>query len=269
MQYWVVALLAFGIFSGYAYGQEVKQLEVYTPSSTYYEGDVLILGGSVAKILTNDPPVTIQVFSPTDDVVDVAQIDISLDGSFAHTMIASGPQWSKTGEYRIVANYGGVSDNAEFQFIKTDKREEITSNYEVDAGNAGTFDVGYTIRGGSVDEVLIDTHGLAIVFSITAHDAGEITVNIPKEFVDAQDSNGNSIDFIVLADDVQVLHTESISDAVNRKITVPFSKDSTEIRVIGTHAIPEFGVATLIIFGAAISAIILTHLRMPGLKSVF
>ena len=268
MQYWIVALLAFGIFSGYAYSQEIKQLEVYTPSSTYYEGDVLILGGSVDKILA-DIPVTIQVLSPSEDVVDIAQIDISLDGSFAHTMIAFGPQWSKTGEYRIMATYGGESDNAKFQFIKTDKREEITSNYEVDAGNAGTFDVGYTIRGGSVDEVLIDTHGLAIVFSITAHDAGELTANIPKEFVDAQDSSGNSIDFIVLTDDVQVLHTESVSDAVNRKITIPFSKDSTEIRVIGTHAIPEFGAATLIIFGAAISAIILTRLQMPGLKSVF
>ena len=239
MRYWIIALLVFGVFSGYAYGQEeIKQLDVYIPASTYYEGDVVIFGGSVAKIIA-DTPVTIQVFSPTGDVVDIAQIDIAFDGSFAHTMIALGPQWTSTGEYRIEAKYGEKSDNAEFQFIKTEKREEITSNYEVDAGNAGTFDVGYTIRGGSMDDVIIDTHGLAIVFSITTDDAGEITVNIPKEFVDAQDSDGNSIDFIVLVDDVQVLHTESVSDTTNRKI-------SSEIRVIGTHAIPEFGTVALI-----------------------
>ena len=179
MRYWIIALLVFGVFSGYAYGQEeIKQLDVYTPASTYYEGDVVIFGGSVAKIIV-DTPVTIQVFSPTGVVVDIAQIDIALDGSFAHTMIAIGPQWTNTGEYRIEAKYGGKSDNTKFQFIKTEKREEITSNYEVDAGNAGTFDVGYTIRGGSIDDVIIDTHGLAIVFSITANDAGEITVNTP------------------------------------------------------------------------------------------
>ncbi len=228
--------MAFGVFSGCAYGQELKQLDVYTPASTYYEGDVLILGGSVTNIIANTP-ITIQVFSPNDDVVDIAQIDVALDGSFAHTMIAFGPQWTSTGEYRIEAKYGEESDNANFQFVKTEKREEITSNYEVDAGNAGTFDVGYTIRGGSIDEVLVDTYGLAIVFFITAQDAGEITANIPKEFVDAQDSDGNSIDFIVLVDDAQVLHTESASDSASRKITIPFSKDSTEIRIIGTHAI--------------------------------
>ena len=184
-------------------------------------------------------------------------------------MIAIGPQWTNTGEYRIEAKYGGKSDNTKFQFIKTEKREEITSNYEVDAGNAGTFDVGYTIRGGSIDDVIIDTHGLAIVFSITANDAGEITVNTPKKFVDAQDSDGNSIDFIVLVDDVQVLHTESVSDTANRKITVPFSKGSSEIRVIGTHAIPEFGTVALIVFAVAISATVLARSRMQILKPVF
>ena len=106
MRYWIIALLVFGVFSGYAYGQEeIKQLDVYIPASTYYEGDVVIFGGSVAKIIA-DTPVTIQVFSPTGDVVDIAQIDIAFDGSFAHTMIALGPQWTSTGEYRIEAKYG-------------------------------------------------------------------------------------------------------------------------------------------------------------------
>ena len=87
--------------------------------------------------------------------------------------------------------------------------------------------------------------------------------------MDAQDSDGK-IDFIVLVDDVQVLHTDSsVSDTTNRKITVPFSKDSSEIRVIGTHAIPEFGTVALIVFAVAISATVLARSRMQILKPVF
>ena len=43
-----------------------------------------------------------------------------------------------------------------------------------------------SIRGGSIDDV--------IIFLVIGSDAGEITVNTPKKFVDA--SFGNSIDFI-------------------------------------------------------------------------
>ncbi|MDI1496354.1 MAG: PEFG-CTERM sorting domain-containing protein [Cenarchaeum symbiont of Oopsacas minuta] len=271
MRHWIIVFLVFVIMvsTSFAYGQaNTKQLDIYTPSLTYYEGDVLVIGGSISKIIM-DTPVTIRVYSSSDTVVDIAQIDVALDGSFAHTMIAFGPQWVSTGEYRIEAKYGEESDYTNFQFLKTEIRQAITSNYDVDAGNSGTFDVGYTIHGGSVDEILVDTHGLSLVLSITAQEAGEITMNIPKEFIDALDSNGNKIDFIVLVDNIEVGHTESNTDSANRKITVGFSDNNSEIRIIGTHAIPEFGTMMILVFVVAISVIVLVSFYPSRLKIVF
>ena len=86
--------------------------------------------------------------------------------------------------------------------------------------------------------------------------------------MDAQDSDGNSIDFIVLVDDVQVLHTRVFQILQTERSQFRFQKAALKF-VFGTHAIPEFGTVALIVFAVAISATVLARSRMQILKPVF
>ncbi len=52
----------------------------------------------------------------------------------------------------------GKANSAETHFIFIPKSQiiETTENFEVIAGDSGTFDIKYTIKGGTVEDIVID-----------------------------------------------------------------------------------------------------------------
>ena len=53
----------------------------------------------------------------------------------------------------------GEGNIAESEFSFTPKSDAVitTTNFEVDAGSHGTFDVEYTIKGGTVEDMVVDS----------------------------------------------------------------------------------------------------------------
>jgi len=240
------------------FAQVESLLSVATSENTYNEGDTVVISGQVTTVIF-ETPVTIQIFHVTT-LVEIAQLEIGQDGSFTHTILAEGPLWSKDGEYTVRASYGqGNIAEVSFDFITKQTVPETTNIFEVDAGGSGTFDVEYTIRGGVVVDMLIDSDIFALIAIIQSDDDGVLTVELPRDSIDAIKSDGNDDTFIILIDGVEVPYQEVLTKSDSRTITIEFEGGDSDIEIIGTFVVPEFGtIAFMILAIAIISTIIVT-----------
>ena len=142
------------IFSAPAFAT-TSLISVQTNDTNYDEGDIILISGSVSTIIGNTQ-VTLQLFKD-GNLIDIAQIKIGQDGNYSHTIIAEGPQWMRNGDYLVKVSYG-EANMAESLFTFTTKGEiiETTDNLVVNAGDSGTFDIPYTILGGTVESTAIE-----------------------------------------------------------------------------------------------------------------
>lgn len=242
-------LILFIIFTLPAFADSL--ISVKTDANSYKEGDTIIISGKVNTIIENTP-VLIQIFSEENKFVDIAQITIAEDGSYSHTVIAEKPLWSKLGKYTVRASFG-EGNVAETQFDFSPKTETITSNiFEVDADSYGTFDVKYSIEGGIVKNMMIDKDILALVITIESVDDGNITLEIPREVLDAKKQNKTDDAFIIIIDGIQAPYQETITDSNSRVISINFEQGDSNMEIIGTTIIPEFGTITIMILAIGI-----------------
>ena len=82
---------------------------------------------------------------------------------------------------------------------------------------------------------------------IEAPDEGTISLKLPRESIDAEKPNGQDETFIVLIDDIQVIYEETETNSQLRFISINFEQGASEIEIIGTTVIPEFGTVTALI----------------------
>jgi predicted secreted protein with PEFG-CTERM motif len=234
---------------------------VNTDDINYDEGDTIFISGTVFTII-GDTQVTMQLFYE-GNMIEIAQIKVALDGNYSHTVLAEGPQWKNQGDYIVKVVYG--EDNvAETSFNYTPESDivEITNNFEVNAGNGGTFDVKYTIRGGTLEGITVEPENFGLMVKISTLDDGKILLELPREFIDAEKQNGKDEEFIILINNVQTTYEESLSFSEVRTITINFEEGDSEIQIIGTYVIPEFGTLVMIILTIGImTSILLTRNR--------
>ncbi len=236
-------------------------ISVQTEDDNYDEGDTIVISGKIETII-GDTQVTLQLFRE-GNMVEIAQIKVSGDGNYSHTIIAEGALWQKQGEYTVKVTYGdGNVAETNFLFTPTSAVLETTDIFEVDAGNSGTFDVLYTIRGGTLLDISIDQNIFGLMIKINAPDEGKLVLDLPRKYIDAEKQNGKDEVFIILVekqngDIVETPYQESISNSDVRTITINFEERDSSIQIIGTYVIPEFGTIVMIVLSIGIMASIL------------
>lgn len=248
-------------------GQE-ERITVETDDNHYEEGDTIVIFGSVGTIIPG-AQVTLQIF--IDDIlIDIAQIKVAQeDKRYSHTIIAEGDQWNKDGDYVVRVLYGeGNINETLFSYSQTTEVLVTTDIHEVDAGRYGTFDVKYTIKGGTLEDITVDSQNLGIVVQIDATDEGFITMDLPREFIGAEKQSGRDEVFIVLIDDVDVGYEETIVETESRVITINFLPGDSRIDVIGTYVVPEFGAAVMIALVAGMAVTVLALRGRPVLALI-
>jgi len=250
--YGLIALLI--ISTGTAFAQE-SLISVQTDDNHYDEGDAIVISGNV-KTVIGDQPIILRLITE-GNLVDVAQLTVAQDGSFTKTFLAEGALWKKSGEYTIIASY--QEHQIETGFSYTPKSEAIvtTEPYEVDAGSYGTFDVEYTIKGGTVKNMIVDSDTFAVIVQIDAIDEGTITLDLPREFIGAEKQDGKDDTFIILIDGIEVAYQESVVLADSRVLTIGFEQGDSDIEIIGTYVVPEFGTIVMMILIVGIMMTIL------------
>jgi len=236
-------------------------ISVQTDDDNYDEGDTIVISGQIETII-GDTQVTLQLFRE-GNMIEIAQIKVSGDGNYSHTILAEGNLWKNQGEYVVKVTYGeGNVAETNFLFTPTSVVLETTDIFEVDAGNSGTFDIPYTIRGGSLLDISIDQDIFGLVIKIDASDEGKLVLDLPRKYIDAEKQNGKDEVFIILIEkiDDQIVETqynEETSHSEIRTLTINFEEGDSQIQIIGTYVIPEFGTIVMIVLTVGIIASIL------------
>jgi predicted secreted protein with PEFG-CTERM motif len=251
-------LMILGVISMGTVFAEGNIIEIQTSSDNYIEGDTILISGEVRTII-GDTQVTLQLFQG-GNLIEIAQIEVSEDGNYVHRIMAQGPLWQNQGTYMVKTTYG-ESNVAEKLFEYTPKLAiiETTKDFEVDAGDSGTFDISYKIIGGIVENIEVESENLGLLVKINASNDGKIILELPREYIDAEKQNGNDIEYIIIINNSQTTYEEIESDSTVRKIEINFEKGDSEIQIIGTYVIPEFGTIVMIILTIGIlTSILLT-----------
>ena len=238
-------------------------ISVNIDKEAYNEGDVITITGNVKKVIAG-LQVSLQIFFEKN-LIQIDQVPVTEDGQFSATFVAEGNQWKNEGDVVIKATYGaGSSAEISASFFK-DTGTAFTSIYEVDISDGGTFDINYTMKGGIVKSMKINSNELSLNIIISTSTNGALSIDIPRFGFDAINENGSDEKFIILiyttnnAEPIQTDFRVLDTTAESRSIYIPIKDGDVEIQIIGTKVIPEFGVMiqfSLII--AIIAAIIIS-----------
>jgi predicted secreted protein with PEFG-CTERM motif len=242
--------------------EAVDQISLSTSSDIYYSGDYVVVFGSVNTFFEN-MPITIQIYYESN-LVDVAQVPVAQDGTFVKSFNAVGQQWNEEGTYTVRAQYTPTQiGEITFKFFSQviDKSSAV---FPVQIPNSGTFDVGYTIRGGDVTEINMNLDRYSLLVETTVNANGNLILKLPRESFDAQ-GDGKDNTFIVMIskennepeDFVQVEYEEIATSSDYRTIRIPLEDGDKWVEVVGTYVIPEFGSIVIIILVVAVSSAII------------
>jgi len=242
----VLILLMFSTLSVFAQSDNIPFLTVKTDDNHYDDGDTVVISGQLATVIVGHP-IILQIWFE-GNLIDAAQFDPAQDGSYSHTIIAEKPLWRQSGEYLVRVSHG-EGNIAETTINFTPKQEflEITDSFEVEIPNGGTFDIKYTIQGGKVKDMILEPDNFTLLILIESPDEGTISLKLPRESIDAEKPNGQDETFIILIDNIQFPYEEIETDLQTRLITINFEEGDSEIEIIGTFVIPEFGTITAMI----------------------
>lgn len=241
------AAVSLPLYAGSVAAQDAH-IEINTDASLYEDGDTMIIYGEVPTVLP-DEQMRLQILYRTA-VILVDQFDVAQDGTFTYVVNIQGSQWTQDGQYTVRVWYGNDNTSKYFDFITGDI-DDALEMFEVADGRGGTFDVSYAIRGGVVKDMHVDYESLAIQISIDAERGGRLLLDLPREYIDSiHDDNDTS--YIVLVNGIQTSHTDDMGSDT-RRIVLNFGIEATDITIIGTQVVPEFGtVLIILVVGIAI-----------------
>jgi len=267
--YKIVSLLFLILISSMSvnsiFAQEIsgQKISISTDNIAYEEGDIITVTGSIEKIIPGTPMI-LQIFIERTQV-DIAQLDVSSQGDFSTTFVASGPLWSNDGEVSIRASYGTMFTETNFTFFSKVTEDTFLLNKEVEIPNEGTFDVPYTMKGGTVQSILLNQENLGLDININTTSDGSITIELDRNYIDSIKPDGTNEDFIIIVYNSQVdepVQTEFLeleSTDESRVIQIPIKSEDNLIQIIGTFVIPEFGtIAQFVLIIAVFSIIAIT-----------
>ena len=272
----IIFTLIFAVSMTIHTAEAAEPLTLSTSTDIYYSGDYVVVFGHVETIF-GDTPVIIRVHYNTN-LIDVAQIEVAEDGTYAKSFYASGSQWENEGTYQISAKYSTEFAEKTFEFF-SEVVDKSSATFPVNIPNSGTFDVGYTIRGGEVESIIMHQgddyeERYSILIGTTMNSNGNLILKLPRESFDAQ-HDSEDVTFIVMiskddgVDGVDLHHTatrlnyeqveyeEIATSSDYRTIRIPLEKGDQWVEVIGTYIIPEFGSIAIIILVVAVSSAII------------
>jgi len=257
----IILTLTLGISMIFQAAEAVDEVTLSTPSDIYYNGDHVVVFGNVSTFFEN-LPITIQIYKETN-LISVDQVPVAKDGTFVSSFYATGSKWKDEGTYTIRGQYTPTQiAETTFEFF-SQAIDKSSAVFPVNIPNSGTFDVGYTVRGGEVKNVVMNQEHYSLVVETIMTSNGNIILKLPRDSFDAQNDDTDTT-FIILiskqnnaADFTQVEYEEIAVSSDYRTIRIPLEEGDKWIEVIGTYVIPEFGSIVIVILVVAVSSAII------------
>jgi len=260
----ILILTGIGVVSQ-AFGVTIMTIEA--DNSIYDHASTIILTGNVDPVDLGGSDVTIICKSPGGTgVCGVYQLSVNSDGDFSVSIKTATFLMKKDGIYEFQANYSGLADatvSVELtNAIETSETETAVTGTAV-TGTAVTGPAGepfYKLGAGQIEYDMTCTATPAffanadddsIVIYLDSTDDGILTITLHEELIRPFEDGT----FVVIADN-QVMQDFT---QVGNTLTIPCMAGTEKIEIVGSWAIPEFGViAAMILVVAIISIIVVT-----------
>jgi hypothetical protein len=109
---------------------EVPIMTIETDSSSYEEGEVITISGTVSDFRESDPytnfDVTIRLIAPNNNIVSISQVSLD-DGFYSTSVLAQGPLWKLDGDYTVSVSQGSDRNaSTTFTFVNSAPEVEVT-----------------------------------------------------------------------------------------------------------------------------------------------
>ena len=247
----LMAVMAVGSMGAASQAFADVPLDIEVNGDTFDHASTIIVDGQIGDLRTGTP-VTVIVTGSTG-VVTIEQITPSSDGSFSVSINTASPLMKYDGEYKIKATYGDAGIN-DVVFVTLEgglvKGKGTSAPVHEDAHEAADFtnELNYNISGGSVESVTATNDDSLLITIHDAEDGSELTITLPDDII----TPFNDGSFFVLVNGEESDDAEQNGNSV----TIPFDADTTEIEIVGTHVVPEFGTIAMIVLAVAIVSII-------------
>ena len=213
-------------------------ITVKTDKSSYIFGDTIVIYGTVKTVIQGDT-INIQILDPYGNLIQTAQTSVLQDGSYADFVGITGSGWKSGGMYSVLVQYGSeVQTRTTFAFTAT--TTPISDTFQVQIpNNPQIFNVPYTIFGGSVMKMSVDTSSHSLTVSVSSVNYGTITLSLPRTLLDAKTSNGMDAPFTVLIDGTKTIAQKDQGTTNDRTLTIQFLQGTKDIQIIGTSVASE------------------------------
>ena len=247
------------------FAEALDPLSITLSKDVYNRGDMVVVFGTVPVVFEDVPDLTIQILFE-EQVIEIAQIKVAEDGTYAKDFNTNAEKWAHDGQYMVKVFYTeDIFNVTNFQFFRNIVTE-TSSVFPIDIPNAGTFDLEYTASGFDIKDAELNQDHYSILIELTENSGGNLVLKLPRESFDSKTGDDTDEIFIVLVSkdnqsdnfiEVQITEIETTSDF--RTISIQIEEDEKFIEIIGTYVIPEFGsIVIMILLVAITSAIIIS-----------
>ena len=247
----LMAVMAVGSMGAASQAFADVPLDIEVNGDTFDHASTIIVDGQIGDLRTGTP-VTV-IVTGSNGVVTIEQITPSSDGSFSVSINTASPLMKYDGEYKIKATYGdrGINDVVYVTLEGGLVSGTSASAHEEHHGNEAadlTNELNYNISGGMVHSITSTNDDSLLITIHDAEDGSELTIALPDDII----TPFNDGSFFVLVNGEESDDAEQNGNSV----TIPFDADTTEIEIVGTHVVPEFGTIAMIVLAVAIVSII-------------
>jgi len=253
----IVALGSMGAASqafaehGQQHGDAAIPISIEVNGDTFDHESTIVVNGQVGNMRVGTPVALI--VTGANGVVTIDQVTPAADGSFSFSINTASPLMKYDGEYKIKATYGDANINdvavvtLEGGLVKQESHSGHEEGHHSEAADL-TDALNYNISGGMVESITSTNDDSLLITIHMAEDDGQITINLSEDII----TPFNDGSFFVL------VNGEESDDAEQNgtEVTIPFDSTTTDIEIVGTHVVPEFGTIAMIVLAVAIVSII-------------
>ena len=238
-------------FADHHGGDAPIPLSIEVNGDTFDHESTIVVNGQVGNMRAGTPVALI--VTGANGVVTIEQITPAGDGSFSFAINTASPLMKYDGEYKIKATYGDANINdvavvtLEGGLVKQESHSGHEEGHHSEAADL-TDALNYNISGGMVESITSTNDDSLLITIHMAEDDGQITINLSEDII----TPFNDGSFFVL------VNGEESDDAEQNgtEVTIPFDSTTTDIEIVGTHVVPEFGTIAMIVLAVAIVSII-------------
>ena len=237
---------------GNTFPSSTSTITVSTDKPSYNDGDKVTISGSTKDYISGTP-VTVIVRNPIGNVIKVDQVDLGTDKTYSTSIMAGGSLWQAAGTYSVLVEFGSKDRSATttFQFAGSGGGGGNTIKVE------GTdFSVTYSITNGKVLGITADIPAKSLKVSIETYGNGVLTITLPRGLIDAKIQTQDDKYFVLNDGQENTDFQETNTTPTDRTLSIPFDNGTTQIEIIGTWIVPEFGPIAALVLAIAIISII-------------